>query len=113
MSSEDFETSRGQAGLRTLNDFDDSYVETVLVHGLLGDSNLTWTVEADNETFWPAWLADDIELCKMRTHTYGYHEPLIGGKAAVSKLRDIGIALCAALEANTQNKTSSHVSVLQ
>ena len=102
--------SRGQIGLRTLNGPVDPYLELVFVHGLMGDSSLTWTFENDRATFWPEWLAEDPEFSNLRIHTYGYHEPPVNGRAPVSKLRDMGAALCSALELNSQFRGSTHVS---
>jgi hypothetical protein len=103
--------SRGQVGLRTLNGPVDPYLELVFVHGLMGDSSLTWTFENDRATFWPEWLAEDPEFSNLRIHMYGYHESPVNGRAPVSKLRDMGAALCSALELNTQFRGNTHVSL--
>ena len=109
LSPDDFDASRGQVGLRTLSDCIDPYIEIIFVHSLLGDSNLSWTFENDKARFWPEWLTEDIEFCKTRIHTYGYHEPPVNNRAPVSRLRDIGIALCAAIEVNNLIRSDSHV----
>jgi hypothetical protein len=33
----------------------------VFFHGLGGDARATWQVTKDESSFWPAWLAQDIE----------------------------------------------------
>lgn len=101
---------RGQVGLRTLNTHVDPYLELVFVHGLMGDSSLTWAFENDRAMFWPEWLFEDMEFANVRIHTFGYAEPPIGGRAPVSKIREVGVALCTALELNNQIRSDVHVS---
>lgn len=91
---------RGKIGLRTLPHKGDSHLEIVFVHGLLGDSSLTWTLHDDKAMFWPEWLLDDPELRGIRIHTYGYEEPPVAGRAPVSRLRERGLALCSDLALN-------------
>ncbi|RMZ87067.1 hypothetical protein DV736_g5706, partial [Chaetothyriales sp. CBS 134916] len=107
LSAKDVEKNRGRIGLHTLNDPTDPCVEIVFVHSLLGDSLWTWTYEKERATFWPEWLIEDMVLSNTRVHTYGYHEPPINGRAPVSKLREIGLSLCSALELNAYVKRSA------
>lgn len=104
-------TARSQVGLHPLSDPNDPYVELIFVHGLMGDSHWTWTVENDNATFWPDWLAEDRLFMNTRIHTYGYHEPTVQGRVPVSKIRDIGISMCTALEHNNQLRGAAHVRI--
>ncbi|KAI9695527.1 MAG: hypothetical protein M1820_008540 [Bogoriella megaspora] len=108
LSVENLEIRRGRVGLRTLNDPSDPYLEIVFVHGLLGDSYLTWTSDNDPATFWPEWFVEEIHFSNTRIHTFGYQEPSSGGRAPISKLRDIGVSLCSALELNTYVKRDAH-----
>ena len=103
--------NRGQVGLRTLNSPLDSYLEIIFVHGLMGDSSLTWAFDHDRKMFWPDWLSEDHAFSNARIHTYGYHEPPVNGRAPVSKLRDIGVGLCSAVELNNQIRGDAHVSL--
>lgn len=109
MDTEGFEKNRSHFGLRTLNDPKDPYLELVLVHGLLGDPELTWTFDHDKATFWPEWLMEEVDFFNTRIHNYGYRESVVGGRAPVSRLRDIGMSLCSALEVNTYVKRDAHV----
>ena len=65
LSPDAFEMGRGQVGLRTINGPVEPHLELVFVHGLLGDSNLTWASENDRAMFWPDWLSDDFEFSDM------------------------------------------------
>lgn len=75
----------------------------------MGDSRLSWTFENDKATFWPEWFADEEFFANTRIHTWGYHEPSVNGRASVSKLRDIGVTLCSALDTNTYVKSNGQV----
>lgn len=112
LNSDDLDPARGRPGLRTLHDPGNPYLEIIFVHGLMGDSQLTWTFDNDGKTFWPTWLAEEDFFSNTRIHTYGYHEPPVNGRAPVSKIRDIGVALCAALESNSYIRGDAYVRVL-
>lgn len=103
------DAGRGPIGLKTLNYPSDPYFDIIFVHGLMGDSYWTWTVENDKATFWPEWLIEDKVFINTRIHTYGYHEPAVYGRVPVGKLRDIGTALCTALELNNHVRGAAHV----
>lgn len=104
------DTRRTQVGLRTLNDPAHPYLELIFVHGLMGDAQYTWTCGSDGATFWPEWLSEDSAFLNTRIHTYGYHETPVNGRAPVSKLRDIGVAMCSSLEHNGPVRNDVHVS---
>lgn len=112
LGPESYEMPRGKVGLRTLNHPVDCHMEVVFVHGLLGDSNLSWTFDSDKAMFWPEWLLDDPSFCNMRFHMYGYHEPPVSNRAPVSKLRERGLALCSELELNNEIRTSVQVRIV-
>jgi hypothetical protein len=101
----------GPLGLRTLNQPNDAYLEVIFIHGFPGDSSLTWTFDNDRAMFWPEWLSEDIELSGVRLHTYGYHESSVNGRAPVSRMRDIGVGLAAAMDVSILVRGDSHVSI--
>lgn len=45
-------------------------LDVVFVHGLGGDKRETWQSDKDAESFWPAWLSEDIP--GIAVHTLGY-----------------------------------------
>lgn len=104
------QSNRGPLGLRVVNDPSNPYHEVIFVHGLLGDSSLTWTYEHESATYWPDWLSEDKVFHKTRIHTYGYEAPPVNGRIAMSRVRDIGVELCSALESNGEVRRDGHVS---
>ena len=44
--------------------------DVVFVHGLNGDGKSTWTSHAASESFWPNWLAADLESAAIWTVSY-------------------------------------------
>ncbi len=48
---------------------DSPLLDVIFVHGLTGDAQQTWTCPEDN-TFWPAWLKDDVKHISI--YTLGY-----------------------------------------
>jgi hypothetical protein len=47
---------------------------TVFFHGLGGDARGTWRAASDEASFWPAWLAQDIQgLC---VYSVDYEAPV-------------------------------------
>ncbi|KAK4458531.1 hypothetical protein QBC42DRAFT_290437 [Cladorrhinum samala] len=47
--------------------------DLIFVHGLGGTSHGTWSWQHNPHNFWPAWLAEDAELSRCRSFTYGYN----------------------------------------
>lgn len=107
LSPDTFEMSRGQIGLRALNNPIDAYLEIVFVHDFMGDSSLSWTYDSDRSMFWPDWLLGDIELSNVRLHTFGFHEPAVNGRAPLSKIREIGQALSNSLDVDSHFRGES------
>lgn len=112
MASYQAPQARGATGLRTLNDPQDPYLDVIFIHGLMGDSLLTWTFENDQATYWPSWFMEEEFFANTRIHTYGYHEPPVNGRVPIGKLKEIGISLCSALEVNTYVKSDAQVRCL-
>ena len=79
------------------------------MHGLLGDSRLTWIHDGDESTYWPEWLLDDPTFAKTRIHTFGYEEPVYNGRVDAGSLWETGINLCAALEDDSEVKRDLNV----
>jgi pimeloyl-ACP methyl ester carboxylesterase len=46
----------------------------VFFHGLGGDAYATWRATADNSSFWPRWLAEDIR--GLSVYSVGYEAPV-------------------------------------
>lgn len=104
--------SPGKLGVTTWNHPIDPSMELVFVHGFLGDSSLTWTFENDRAMFWPEWLIDDVQLRNVRLHTYGYHEPMVNGRAPVSKISEIGATLATSLDSNNYFRADSSTPIV-
>jgi pimeloyl-ACP methyl ester carboxylesterase len=59
----------------------------VLFHGLGGNAKTTWQARLDDETsFWPAWLAQDIE--GLSVYSVGYEAPVSRWRGSAMHLTD-------------------------
>lgn len=76
----------------------------------MGDSRMSWTFNNEAATFWPEWLAEDSNFMNTRIHTWGYYETEIGGRIALSSLKDTGKDLCEAIENSGRITSSDQVS---
>lgn len=52
--------------------------DIIFVHGLGGTATKTWSWNRNVDYFWPAWLADEIELSSYRIFTFGYNSDFRG-----------------------------------
>jgi pimeloyl-ACP methyl ester carboxylesterase len=59
----------------------------VFFHGLGGDAHTTWQADKnDKATFWPAWLAQDVE--GLSVYSVGYESPVSRWRGAAMHLTD-------------------------
>jgi pimeloyl-ACP methyl ester carboxylesterase len=58
----------------------------VFFHGLGGDAKSTWQATKDEASFWPAWLAQDIE--GLSFYSVGYEAPVSGWNGSAMELTD-------------------------
>jgi hypothetical protein len=58
----------------------------VFFHGLGGDAPATWQATKDESSFWPAWLAQDIE--GLSVYSVGYDAPVSGWNGSAMELTD-------------------------
>ena len=58
----------------------------VFFHGLGGDARATWQATKDEASFWPAWLAQDIE--GLSVYSVGYDAPVSGWNGSAMELTD-------------------------
>ena len=58
----------------------------VFFHGLGGDAKSTWQATKDEASFWPAWLAQDIE--GLSVYSVGYEAPVSGSNGSAMELTD-------------------------
>ncbi|KAI9889008.1 MAG: hypothetical protein M1814_006066 [Vezdaea aestivalis] len=64
----------GRIGPSVVVDNPDAEVDIVLVHGLNGHPENTWTASNKNKTFWPtALLPESLQAVKARVIVYGYN----------------------------------------
>ena len=78
-------------GLTAVCDPPDPIADIIFIHGLGGSSIKTWSWKHDPKNFWPAWLAYDDYLCKVRIHTYGFGSK-IGGSNSMN-IHDFAVDL--------------------
>ncbi|KAI0016137.1 hypothetical protein F4780DRAFT_783496 [Xylariomycetidae sp. FL0641] len=71
--SDEQEGPKGPMGLRTVYEpSGDALADLILVHGLNGGSQSTWT-KGNESTFWPQeWLSQDDAFRDVQIHTFGY-----------------------------------------
>lgn len=61
--------------------------DAVFFHGLGGNAKTTWQARLDDETsFWPAWLAQDIE--GLSVYSVGYEAPVSRWRGSAMHLTD-------------------------
>ena len=59
----------------------------IFFHGLDGDARTTWQADKqDKATFWPAWLAEDIE--GLSVYSVGYEAPVSNWQGSAMELSD-------------------------
>jgi tetratricopeptide (TPR) repeat protein len=58
----------------------------IFVHGLGGHAYNTWRRAPDNDTFWPLWLAEDVE--GISVYTLGYEAPMSNWLGTSMPLQD-------------------------
>ena len=58
----------------------------VFFHGLGGDARATWQATKDESSFWPAWLAQDIE--GLSVYSVGYEAPVSNWHGSAMELAD-------------------------
>ncbi|MGH6842577.1 MAG: esterase/lipase family protein, partial [Methylocella sp.] len=59
----------------------------VFFHGLGGGAHATWQADKDDEaSFWPAWLAEDIE--GLSVYSVGYEAPVSNWRGSAMELSD-------------------------
>ena len=58
----------------------------VFFHGLGGDARATWRAGTGDASFWPAWLAQDIE--GLSVYSVGYEAPVSGWHGSAMELAD-------------------------
>jgi pimeloyl-ACP methyl ester carboxylesterase len=59
----------------------------IFFHGLGGDAHTTWQADKqDKATFWPAWLAEDIE--GLSVYSVGYEAPVSNWQGSAMELSD-------------------------
>ena len=49
-------------------------VNVIFLHGLGGDPRMTWQHGADDQSFWPRWLVDDVK--GLNVYSVGYESPI-------------------------------------
>jgi hypothetical protein len=74
-------------GLTLIHTVPNAILDLVFIHGLGGTSKGTWSWERNPVNFWPQWLADDLELSKTRSFTYGY-DASIAGQSTTTTILD-------------------------
>ena len=79
------------------------------MHGLMGDSRLTWMHGNDSTKFWPKWLVADSGFSHARIHTYGYNWTPESGMTPIGSLWELGEALYDALEQCIRMRGDSQV----
>src|SRR5262249_42655609 len=75
-----------EVGLRLVHEAQDTAADLVLVHGLGGSWTKTWSWNRDPQLFWPAWLASDDALSRLRVFSFGYNASLTGPKSSLGIL---------------------------
>ena len=63
----------------------------VFVHGLGGHAYDTWRTGAGNDTFWPIWLAEDVE--GLSSWTLSYAAPPTNWFGSAPPLQDRAVAV--------------------
>jgi tetratricopeptide (TPR) repeat protein len=58
----------------------------VFFHGLGGDARATWQATKDESSFWPSWLAQDIE--GLSVYSMGYEAPVSNWHGSAMELAD-------------------------
>jgi pimeloyl-ACP methyl ester carboxylesterase len=58
----------------------------VFFHGLGGDAYATWRADSKKASFWPAWLAQDIE--GLSVYSVGYEAPVSRWRGSAMHLTD-------------------------
>jgi pimeloyl-ACP methyl ester carboxylesterase len=58
----------------------------VFFHGLGGDAKSTWQATGDQASFWPAWLAEDIQ--GLSVYSVGYEAPVSGWHGSAMEFTD-------------------------
>lgn len=64
----------------------EKWANVVFFHGLGGDAHTTWRASPDESSFWPAWLAQDIE--GLSVYTVGYEAPVSRWSGSAMHLTD-------------------------
>jgi pimeloyl-ACP methyl ester carboxylesterase len=67
----------------------------VFFHGLGGDAHGTWRAGSDEASFWPAWLAKEIE--GLSVYSVGYEAPISRWRGSAMHLTDQAISVPARL----------------
>jgi pimeloyl-ACP methyl ester carboxylesterase len=69
----------------------DKRASVVFFHGLGGDAKRTWRASPDDSSFWPAWLAQDIE--GLSVYSLGYEAPVSRWRGSAMSLFDRGVGV--------------------
>lgn len=75
----------------------------IFVHGLGGHAYDTWRRKADNDSFWPLWLAEDVE--GLAVYTLSYEAPPSNWLGTAMPLQDraVNVLECLLGEPSLQN----------
>src|ERR1039457_1498257 len=57
----------------------------IFVHGVLGDSEGTWT-NPENHAYWPKLVSEDPDFSEYDVSVYGYLSPLLSKASAINDI---------------------------
>ncbi len=82
----------------------ETHTNVIFLHGLGGDPRSTWQSGSDARSFWPRWLAKDIEGVSI--YVVGYEAPVSRWRGTAMHLTDRATNVLARLLANLSFDTA-------